>query len=152
MSDIVYFNQLIGKTLVGVVQGTYSDNEALVFGTSEGKLFLMTHVQDCCESVDIESIVGDLNDLVGTPIIMAEEVSNDVAETGWGDEQWTFYKFATIKGYVDIRWHGVSNGYYSTSVNFSETTPQEIQKYFKTTEIITESFKLALLPNIMLEK
>ena len=77
----------------------------------------MYHCQDCCECASIEDIVGNIEDLKGSPILMAEEVSEDdpnACDLG----MWTFYKLATIKGYVTIRWYGTSNGYYSVSVNF----------------------------------
>lgn len=77
------------------------------------------HEQDCCESVGIEDICGDLTDLVGSPILQAECVGTEGAELAFGDEQWTFYKFATIKGSVTVRWYGRSNGFYSTRVSYS---------------------------------
>jgi hypothetical protein len=112
---------LKGKVLTAAEQ--IGDIE-LVFTVDDGSQYRMFHVQDCCESVSIESIVGDLQDLVGHPILMAEEAtSGEYQPWETPDEYgesftWTFYKFATIKGYVDIRWHGQSNGYYSESVDF----------------------------------
>jgi len=125
---------LIGKTVTKIVrddtaklkQHEYSwrsiDAENLVFYTECGKIYAMHHYQDCCESVSIEDIIGNLDDLVGSPITMAEEVSDGGNETDYGSETWTFYKFATLKGYVTIRWCGSSNGYYSESVDFDEVT------------------------------
>ena len=48
----------------------------LVFTTDGGRKFIFTHYQDCCENVFIEDIRGDLTDLVDSPIVEAEEVSN----------------------------------------------------------------------------
>lgn len=110
--------QMIGKIFTKVE----SSNDQLVF-SNDVETFRFHHYQDCCESVYIESIVGDLSDLVGVPILMAEESSNDMESNEYGDViEWTFYKFATIKGYVDVRWCGFSNGYYSTSVDMDYST------------------------------
>lgn len=100
-------------------------DEELVFTTTEGKRYKLHHYQDCCESVTIESIAGDLADLVGEPLLVAEESTGKTpADYKFEYEPesvtWTFYKFATRKGYVDVRWCGVSNGYYSESVYFSD--------------------------------
>ena len=94
------------------------ENDWIEFVTAQGS-FTLYHSQDCCESVEIEDIVGNLDDLIGVPLLLAEEVTSDENPLSQYDESftWTFYKFATIKGYVDIRWYGTSNGYYSESVD-----------------------------------
>ena len=107
-----------GKTFFHV-SGSVGDYQ-MVFVTTEGETFLFTHIQNCCETVDINDIVGDLQDLVGEPLLIAEEVEGVTPVEFNKDEHesvtWTFYKFATRKGYVDVRWLGESNGYYSESV------------------------------------
>jgi hypothetical protein len=118
----VNFEDLVGETLTKIVN---ENNAELYFHTESGKVFKMYHQQDCCESVSLEDVIGDLDDLIGSPITMAEEsVSGD--ESSWGSATWTFYKLATLNGYVTLRWYGESNGYYSESVDFVlESAPEE---------------------------
>ncbi len=112
---------LIGNTMVNVERY----NEEIIFTTDKGRKYKLYHDQDCCENVGIEDINGELSDLIGDPILMAEEVTNEnepclpdnVSSESY---TWTFYKFATIKGYITIRWLGTSNGYYSERVDFCE--------------------------------
>jgi len=109
---------LKGKTLSSI-SGGVGDGE-IVFVTSDGETYRMYHEQDCCESVCVEDIAGDLQDLVGSEILIAEEVEGESPADfeAYESYTWTFYKFATRKGYVDIRWLGQSNGYYSEGVSF----------------------------------
>jgi len=137
------FSELKGKVLSKIDK---TDNDELIFHLETGEKYKLYHSQECCENVTIEDINGDLEDLIGTPILLAEEVNseefqknfeesfkleegkedrdwnyvNEKGETKPESCTWTFYKFATIKGYVDIRWYGESNGYYSESVDFQK--------------------------------
>ena len=107
--------QLIGKKITKIT-GEVGSGE-IHFKCSNGMEFRMYHEQDCCENVSVEDICGDLEDLIGSKITQADEDSNST-ENGDGRIRWTFYKFATAKGYVTIRWLGSSNGYYSERVDF----------------------------------
>jgi hypothetical protein len=107
---------MVGKVFTSVTE----TGDTMVFENATDR-YVFFHQQDCCESVGINDIVGDLSDLVGEPLLIADEVSGETP-VGFEDEYhesvtWTFYKFATRKGYVDIRWLGESNGYYSESVD-----------------------------------
>lgn len=100
--------------------------DMILFECKDGSAYLMYHEQDCCENVEIDDINGDLDCLIGHYLAMADVASSGHDETldrgakGEYDEShtWTFYRFATIRGHVDIRWYGESNGYYSESVDF----------------------------------
>jgi hypothetical protein len=119
------FPDLLNHTFTDVYN---KDDNDLVFVRQDGKVFRFTHFQDCCESVSIEDICGDLKDLVGSPLLIAEGCENESVEVGnYGDSgTWTFYKFSAINGSVTVRWYGESNGYYSESVSFEECNrPQD---------------------------
>ncbi|WP_422846923.1 DUF7448 domain-containing protein [Acidovorax sp. M14] len=121
------FSDLLGATLAAI-EGLEKDSEFVVFKTADGREFFMLHDQSCCESVSIESVVGDVADLIGHPLLVAEESSSSDTPEGFTHEYepesqtWTFYKLATIKGYIDLRWFGSSNGYYSERVDFFKRT------------------------------
>lgn len=115
--------ELIGRTIKEIMQLP----DELIFTLDDGQKYMMYHSQDCCENVNIEDIIGELYDLIGTPITLAEKVTSNEMPDGVNKEYdysftWTFYKLATIKGYVTIRWFGSSNGYYSESVDFEKIT------------------------------
>lgn len=131
---------ILGETLTDV-EGMTPGSETIVFTCASGRKFRMWHDDDC-SSCNLEDVVGDPGDLIGQPLLMAEDVSSNQSleeistaekarHTRLGDEDygndsetWTFVKFATVKGYVTLRWFGSSNGYYSESPSFAEITPR----------------------------
>lgn len=73
---------------------------------------------------ELESIVGDLEDLINNPILSAEEIKNE--DSKFNCMIWTFYKLATIKGYVDIRWQGSNDGLYADEVSLIKVNNKKV--------------------------
>ena len=107
--------QFEGKIFTSVFQTDNKGQDEIHFLGEES--YKMSHFQDCCENVDIESIVGNLTDLIDTPIVDATQTTENGENGSYDSYTWTFYNFRTIKGSVTIRWNGESNGYYSESVD-----------------------------------
>lgn len=113
------------------------NEESILFKTADGWEFELYHEQDCCEKVWLEDINGDLSDLVGTPIVVAEKRSNTIpsnvsSEDDDDDESptWTFFCFRTIKGSVDIAWCGTSNGCYRVDADMRVFHPEKFRISF----------------------
>lgn len=136
------FSELLGQTFVSVERlpshavrflclwggkNSFDSEDTIVFTRADGVRYVMGYEADCCASCKLIDLNGDLADLVGVPITLADESSS--APDGWEPEEycesytWTFYRLATCKGHVDIRWFGESNGYYSESVSFYRCEP-----------------------------
>ena len=112
-------DKIIGKTIIEI-RGAYSGSDHISFKFSDNTYMKMYHSRSCSENVEVDDIVGDIDDLINSEIICAELVQSH--DDGNPKDQydssytWSFYKFRTHKGYVDLRWYGSSNGYYSESV------------------------------------
>ena len=142
MNKTNILDELVGKTITAI-NGAEKHQHVIDMTLDTGKIFRFYHEQDCCESVYVEDVCGDIADLIGSPITRAEErISTDPLgrENEYDSYTYTFYEFATIKGSVTIRWVGVSNGYYSESVDMEiirmtdETAPppEKPKKYLVT--------------------
>lgn len=117
---MITFESLKGKIIISI-SGFERYSEAVLFETSDGKKYKMYHEQECCENVYVEDIAGDIQDIVGSEILLAEEAGGEKQDQEeYGTLTWTFYKLSTIKGSITIRWYGSSNGYYSENVSFKE--------------------------------
>lgn len=111
------FKQLEGCT-IKEIEGLEPGSDEVIFVTDSGN-FKMWHEQDCCESVSVEDIAGDIDDLIGQVILSATEEEKD-DESYSEAAMWTFYRISTFRGTVVIRWWGGSNGWYSVAVSFEK--------------------------------
>lgn len=122
---------IVGKTPTKIWFDENSDgNDRLNMAFNDGTVGQWSHSQDCCETVYIEDVTGDWSDLLGHPLLVADERTSDNHESNearneYDSNTWTFYTFRNVGGSVDVRRHGSSNGYYSESVDFRLLEPSE---------------------------
>lgn len=117
------FIDLEGKTITKI-EGLEAGSYDVTFYCSDGSVYKMYPADDTFlygNNIDIaiEEISGDVDCLIGNKVVKAEVRRSEKRGGTWDDpEVWTFYTLATVKGYVDIRWYGTHNGYYSAEVSF----------------------------------
>ena len=128
-------SEIVGQEIINIYcihkNCSSSETDSINFVTKKGE-YSLTHNQECCESVWLESVDGNLNDAIGDTVISFELETNVVkpepvdeycyvAEYG----MWSFYKLTTSKNMFTIRFMGESNGYYSVCVEFYRINENE---------------------------
>lgn len=105
------------------------EEDRVIFSNSIYK-YELYHERQCCETVYIESINGDLADIEGAVIRRADHYSGPWTSEDDDDGSYNFYTIRTHKGFVDIRYNGSSNGYYSVDADLYGSFPEyyEISK------------------------
>ena len=113
----VDFHSLIGQTITELSTG---DDTHIT--TNTGK-YIIFHSQDCCERVGLEKVIGNIDDVLNSPITLAEEDSQDpdwYTEKFWESHTWSAFYLETEKGRVELWFLGQSNGYYGESMTFAK--------------------------------
>lgn len=119
------FNTLLNKTVVQIA----ISYETVIFICNDLTTYALYHRQECCENVGLSEIIGGLKNLLYAPITFADESTGKIdlthepaSDLDIYSASWSFYKLATIAGFVDIIFRGESNGCYSESATLYELT------------------------------
>lgn len=119
------FEEIKGKIIKKI--SISKDKSIIKFLTDKDIEYQMYHDQICCEDVYLDDVDNDINLLLNSPILIAEETTNYTPPTiSHNSFTWSFYRLGTINGVCVFRWYGTSNGCYS-----EEADVYEIIKYTK---------------------
>ena len=106
---------LKGKILKDI-RVDYGRNE-ITFIDKNNTSYLMAHKQEGSEDMFLEGTYeyGDINDLLNTPITIADEIEDfdklPLNEDNLG-YSWKLYQVGTEDSCILIRWYGEYNGFY----------------------------------------
>lgn len=111
------FGKLVDCVIVKV---TEVNNDSVEFELQDGRKAVLYHQQDCCESVYLEATIGNVDDIMNSPVLRVSEEDYDGGPESEYEESymWSCFRVGTAKGSVLFRFYGSSNGYYSEDVSF----------------------------------
>lgn len=112
------------QKIIKSIEGLEEESGIVTITFEDGSSILQEHEQDCCEWVRVTQVDGDISRHIGATFMGIEEKVVSMHDDDYDgpdlgeDDSWTatFYTMRTSKGYLDWRWTGESNGYYSESV------------------------------------
>lgn len=133
-NNVIDAASLIGETLVSVDYFPHGSkncgytSEQFLLTTASGRQIVITHMEECCESVHVESTEGDWSEIIGKVIIDAscrtvliKRFNDGGEENDYEDRnEETYITFIVDDATIVQKWIGNSNGYYSTDANLYE--------------------------------
>lgn len=117
------FFELKGQTLLAIE--LYGPDECEI--TTDKNKYRLIHHQDCCESVSLEKQIGEISNLIGEKITLAEEeYVND--DPDWYEKPeyredsftWSNYYLEAGGHRLELYFLGESNGYYCETMEFEK--------------------------------
>jgi len=119
------------------IEGLHDGSNEVLITFMDGARIRQYHSQDCCEYVRVAQVDGIIDKHIGATIYELQEKVSYKGDPGIKDLNeeeesvtYAFYTLKTSKGYLDWRWTGESNGYYSEDVEceLDEHTKKNVNK------------------------
>ena len=125
MNKELFTDDVMTLRVIESITGLEEGSERVIIKFTDGTKIKQEHEQECCESVTIAQVDGNVDKHIGATMVSIEEKVTRPSEEVTDEDGYsytpesltaTFYTLKTSKGYLDWRWDGESNGYYSESV------------------------------------
>lgn len=111
-ANFAEFKNKVIKNISGLEKGS----QEVYFECEDGTKYFLYHYQVCSEKVYIEEIAGNINDIIGCKINIADVVTSGNSNIFLQ----TFFTLSSDKGSLIFRWIGESVGSVLVDVSFNE--------------------------------
>ena len=123
MNNKINKENLFGRVIKSITGLEKDSTEVKIIFKDDGEI-IQNHKQECCEEVYVEQIDGNVSKHEGAiiyelleKVCSKDEIPEEELPSYSNSLTATFYTLKTSRGYLDWRWYGESNGYYSETVD-----------------------------------